>query len=73
MDPLILILLPNALFWLAATLRFYLIRDVGETSLRLQQSQTHTYISMFVLTSLAIAQIWAPYHRIGISITVAVQ
>ena len=55
MDPLILLMLPNALFWLAATLRFFLIRDVGETSLRLQQSQTHTYVAMLVLTALAIA------------------
>jgi hypothetical protein len=30
------LILPNAAFWLAATLRFMLIRDVAQTNLRLQ-------------------------------------
>ena len=71
LDPYFLLLFPDALFWMAATLRFMLIKDVGETSLRLQQSQSHTYLIMSALIALAVAQAYTAPTMLGQEITIA--
>ena len=63
-------ILPNLMFMLAAFLRFLIIRDVGETNLRLQQSQSYTYLCMALLILLTNLQAGHETSQMSIAIEV---